>query len=40
MLLVDQSPLGRSARSNPVTYVKAWDEIRQVFARHGGPRGA
>src|SRR5262249_20434321 len=31
--LVDQSPLGRSARSNPVTYVKAWDEIRQVFAR-------
>jgi excinuclease ABC subunit A len=32
LLLVDQSPLGRSARSNPVTYVKAWDEIRQVFA--------
>jgi excinuclease ABC subunit A len=31
--LVDQSPLGRSARSNPVTYTKAWDEIRQVFAR-------
>jgi excinuclease ABC subunit A len=32
VLLVDQSPLGRSARSNPVTYTKAWDEIRQVFA--------
>jgi excinuclease ABC subunit A len=31
--LVDQSPLGRSARSNPVTYVKAWDEIRRVFAK-------
>jgi len=30
---VDQSPLGRSARSNPVTYTKAWDEIRQLFAR-------
>ncbi|HSS44006.1 MAG TPA: excinuclease ABC subunit UvrA, partial [Thermoanaerobaculia bacterium] len=33
ILLVDQSPLGRSARSNPVTYIKAWDEIRQLFAR-------
>ncbi|HKD19776.1 MAG TPA: excinuclease ABC subunit UvrA, partial [Thermoanaerobaculia bacterium] len=33
LLLVDQSPLGRSARSNPVTYTKAWDEIRQLFAR-------
>ncbi len=33
LLLVDQSPLGRSARSNPVTYIKAWDEIRQLFAR-------
>ena len=32
LLLVDQSPLGRSARSNPVTYVKAWDEIRRVFS--------
>ncbi|HEY1434053.1 MAG TPA: excinuclease ABC subunit A, partial [Thermoanaerobaculia bacterium] len=35
LLLVDQSPLGRSARSNPVTYTKAWDEIRQLFGRSG-----
>jgi excinuclease ABC subunit A len=38
VLLVDQSPLGRSARSNPVTYMKAWDEIRQVFARSAARR--
>jgi len=30
--LVDQRPLGRSTRSNPVTYVKAYDEIRKLFA--------
>lgn len=32
VLLVDQSPLGRSARSNPVTYTKAYDDIRKEFA--------
>jgi excinuclease ABC subunit A len=30
--LVDQRPLGRSTRSNPVTYLKAYDEIRKLFA--------
>ncbi len=29
---VDQTPIGKSTRSNPVTYVKAWDEIRKLFA--------
>jgi excinuclease ABC subunit A len=32
LILVDQSPIGRSARSNPVTYLKAFDEIRKTFA--------
>lgn len=31
--LVDQNPLGKSSRSNPVTYVKAYDEIRDLFAK-------
>jgi excinuclease ABC subunit A len=29
---VDQNPIGKSSRSNPVTYLKAWDEIRKLFA--------
>ncbi len=31
--MVDQNPIGKSSRSNPVTYIKAWDEIRKLFAR-------
>lgn len=29
---IDQNPIGRSSRSNPVTYIKAYDDIRNVFA--------
>jgi excinuclease ABC subunit A len=32
VVLVDQSPIGKSPRSNPVTYVKAFDEIRRIYA--------
>ena len=30
---IDQNPIGRSSRSNPVTYVKAYDEIRQLYSK-------
>ncbi|HEV7596449.1 MAG TPA: excinuclease ABC subunit UvrA, partial [Gemmatimonadaceae bacterium] len=32
VVMIDQSPIGKSPRSNPVTYVKAFDEIRTIFA--------
>jgi len=32
---IDQNPIGRSSRSNPVTYIKAYDEIRSLFANLG-----
>jgi excinuclease ABC subunit A len=38
--LVDQNPIGRSSRSNPVTYVKAWDEIRNLYAAQPSAKAA
>jgi excinuclease ABC subunit A len=32
MQFVDQSPIGRSTRSNPATYIKAWDDIRKLLS--------
>jgi excinuclease ABC subunit A len=38
MQFVDQSPIGRSTRSNPATYVKAWDEIRKLLSETTGAK--
>lgn len=31
--LIDQNPIGKSSRSNPVTYIKAWDEVRKLLTK-------
>lgn len=36
--MVDQNPIGKSSRSNPVTYLKAYDEIRKLFAEQQGAK--
>ncbi|GMV06928.1 MAG: UvrABC system protein A [Gemmatimonadota bacterium] len=38
VVLVDQSPIGRTPRSNPVTYIKAWDEIRRILSEQAVSR--
>jgi len=40
MILVDQTPIGRTPRSNPVTYLKAFDEIRRIFGSSDSARRA
>jgi excinuclease ABC subunit A len=36
--IIDQQPIGKSPRSNPVTYIKAFDHIRKLFAEEAGAR--
>jgi excinuclease ABC subunit A len=33
VVLVDQAPIGKSHRSNPITYIKAFDQVREIFAQ-------
>jgi excinuclease ABC subunit A len=39
VVLVDQSPIGRTPRSNPVTYIKVYDAIREVFSQTRDAQG-
>ena len=38
--MIDQNPVGKSSRSNPVTYLKAYDDIRDLFAKQKSARAA
>ncbi|MDE2654498.1 MAG: excinuclease ABC subunit A [Gemmatimonadota bacterium] len=40
VVLIDQTPIGRTPRSNPVTYIRAWGEIRRIFASEPAARKA
>ena len=39
VILVDQSPIGRTPRSNPVTYIKVYDAVREVFSQTRDAQG-
>ncbi|NNF28935.1 MAG: excinuclease ABC subunit UvrA, partial [Gemmatimonadetes bacterium] len=40
VVLIDQSPIGRTPRSNPITYIRAWGEIRRIFAEQPAAKAA
>ncbi|NNM34201.1 MAG: excinuclease ABC subunit UvrA, partial [Gemmatimonadetes bacterium] len=40
VVLIDQSPIGRTPRSNPNTYIRAWGEIRRIFAEQPAAKAA
>ena len=40
VVLIDQSPIGRTPRSNPITYIRAWGEVRRIFADQPAAKAA